>query len=104
MKEKRQYQDNEMSTLDLPQIPHPMAYMQPQFGLPVLSSADRLGDVPVTMASSLSGSPHLSTQQAIPLPSMLHGAQYGLGGASGYNLNATLLPPTGSLRLNQILI
>ena len=96
-----------MPTLDLPQIPHPIAYMQPQFRLPVLSSADRLGDVPVTMASSSSGSLHLpyqSTQQALPLPPMHHGAQYGLVGASGYNLNATLLPPTGSLRLNQILI
>ena len=103
MKEKRQYQDNEMPTLDLPQIPHPMAYMQPQFRLPVLS----LGDVPVTMASSSSGLlhlPHLSTQQALPLPSMHHGAQYGIVDSSGYNLKATLLPPTGSLRLNQILI
>ena len=97
-----------MPTLDLPQIPHPMAYMQPQFRLPVVSSANLLGNVPVTMASSSLGSlhlPHLSTQQALPLPgSMLHGAQYGLGGASGYNLNATLLPPTGSLRLNRIYI
>ena len=106
MKEKRQHQDNELPTLDLPQIPHPMAYMQPQFRLPV-SSASRLGDVPITMAYSSPGSlhlPHLSTQQALPLPSMHHGAQYGLGGASGYNLNATLLPPTGSLRLNRIYI
>ena len=96
-----------MSTLDLTQIPHPMAYMQPQFRLPVVSSANRLGDVPVTMASSSSGLlhlPHLSTQQALPLPYMLHGAQYGLVDASGYNLNAALLPPVGSLRLNQILI
>ena len=96
-----------MPTLDLPKISHPLAYMQPQFGLHVLSSANRLGDVPVIMASSSSGSlhlPHLSTQQALPLPSMHHGAQYGLCGASGYNLNATLLPTTGSLRLSQILI
>ena len=107
MKEKRQHQSNDISTLDLPQIPDTMAYMQPQFRLPVVSSASRLGDVPVTMAYSSPGSlhlPHLSTHQALPSPSMHHGAQYGLIGASGYNLNATLLPPTGSLRLNQIFI